>query len=122
MEALYTSLDRSTAVAEGDYLIEIQPLPLRAKRTVHRLNIELKSVLDLSDRAVLASLGVDEQALAGDDHGRCQAVGGAAAFLHCDGIIVPSARDPGHNLVILFEGTDEPPEVRLVDSEALDPS
>ncbi len=119
VEALYASLDRSTAVAEGDYLIASQSLPIRAKRTVHRLNVQLKSVLDLSDRSLLASLGVDEQALAGDDSVRCQAVGGAAAFLHSDGIIVPSARHPGHNLVILFEGAGEQPEIRVVESEGL---
>lgn len=119
VEALYTSLDLSTAVAEGDHLLDIQPLRPKTKRTVYRLEVELKSVLDLSDPALLASLGVDPEALGGNDHSRCQAVGGAAAFLHSDGIIVPSARDPGHNLVILFEGTGELPEVRVVDSQVL---
>jgi RES domain-containing protein len=122
VEALYASLDRSTAVAEGDHLIETQSLPLKAKRTVHRLDVQLKCVLDLSDPRLLVSLGVDEQALAGDDTARCQAVGGAAAFLHSDGIIVPSARHPGHNLVILFEGGSDQPEIVLVESEALDRS
>jgi RES domain-containing protein len=119
VEALYTSLQRSTALAEGDYLLAIQPLPPTTKRTVHRLDVELRSVLDLTDRTLLASLRVDEEALAGDDHSRCQAVGGAAAFLHADGIIVPSARDPGHNLVILFENRDLQPEFRIVKSEKL---
>lgn len=76
-------------------------------------------MLDLTDRDLLASLGIDEEALAGDDHSRCQAVGGAAAFLKSDGIIVPSARHPGHNLVILFEGAGEVPDVRVVESETL---
>jgi RES domain-containing protein len=119
VEALYTSLDRSTAVAEGDHLIESQPVPIRVKRTVHRLEVELKSVLDLTDTAALATLGVDQEALASDDQTRCQAVGGAAWFLDCDGIIVPSARSPGHNLVILFEGTECAPEIRIVESETL---
>jgi RES domain-containing protein len=34
VEALYTSLDRPTAVAEGDYLIQSQPVLLHAKRRV----------------------------------------------------------------------------------------
>ncbi|MGA3057812.1 MAG: RES family NAD+ phosphorylase [Candidatus Limnocylindrales bacterium] len=119
VEALYTSMDRSTAVAEGDHLLEIQPLPPTTTRTVHRLEVELKSMLDLSDPAVLASLGVDQAALAEDDHSRCQAVGGAAWFLHFDGIVVPSARSPGHNLVILFEGSESLPRVRVLDSEVL---
>jgi RES domain-containing protein len=69
----------------------------------------------------LASLSVDDEALGSDDYSRCQAVGGAAAFLKFDGIIVPSARSPGHNLVILFETADPPPEVRVVDSQAVEP-
>jgi RES domain-containing protein len=120
VEVLYTSLDRSTAIAEADHLIEIQPVPLRAKRTIYRLEIGLKALVDLSDRALLASLGVDDEALSGDDHSHCRAVGGAAAFLHFDGIIVPSARSPGHNIVILFGGADPVPEVRVVESETLD--
>jgi RES domain-containing protein len=120
VEVLYTSLDRSTAIAEADHLIEIQPVRPRAKRTIHRLEIGLKFLLDLSDRALLATLGVDDEALSSDDHSRCRAVGGAAAFLHFDGIIVPSARTPGHNIVILFEGTDPLPDIRVVESEVLD--
>ena len=46
VEVLYTSLDRSTAIAETDHVIEIQPVRPRAKRTIHRLEIGLKSVLD----------------------------------------------------------------------------
>jgi RES domain-containing protein len=120
VEVLYTSLDRSTAIAEADHLIAIQPVRPRAKRTIHRLEIGLGSLLDLTDRAILASLGVDDEALSGDDHSRCQAVGGAAAFLHFDGILVPSARSPGRNVVILFEGSRPLPRLRVVESERLD--
>jgi RES domain-containing protein len=120
VEVLYTSLDRSTAIAEADYLIEVQPVRPRAKRTIHRLQIGLKSLLDLTDRVLLASLGVDDEALSGDDHSRCQAIGGASALLHFDGIIVPSARSPGHNIVILFESGEPLPQVHVVESEALD--
>lgn len=120
VEVLYTSLDRATAITEADHLLEIQPVRPRAKRTIHRLQIRLKSVLDLSDRALLASLGVDDEALSSDDHSRCQAVGGAAAFLQSDGIIVPSARSPGQNIVILFGRAHLLPAVWVVESEVLD--
>jgi RES domain-containing protein len=119
VEALYTSLDRATAIAEGDYLIQSQPVLVQAKRTIHRLEVGLKCVADLTAPGLLASMGVDVQALEGDEFGRCQAIGGAAAFLKLDGIVVPSARSPGHNLVILFENSDESPEVQVVDSEPL---
>jgi RES domain-containing protein len=119
VEALYTSLDRSTAVAEGDHLIASQPVRLRAKRNVYQLEVNLKALLDLTDPALLASLGVEDEALKGDDYASCQAVGGAAWFLHFDGIIVPSARSPGHNVVILFENPDDAPEIQVRHSEVL---
>ena len=116
VEALYTSLDEATALAEADHLIAVQPLRPRATRTLHRLEIALMSVVDLAESSLLELLGVDEEALASDDHAACQAVGAAAAFLHLDGIIVPSARSPGHNIVILFAGTDSVPDIRVIDS------
>ncbi len=121
VEALYASLDRATAIAEADHLIAVQPLRPRARRSIHLLEVRLMNVLDLSDPALLRSLGVDELALSGDDHGHCQALGGAAAFLHCDGLIVPSARSPGCNLIILFTRPESMPEVRVLHTEVLDP-
>ena len=119
LEALYVSLDRATAIAEADHLIAAQPLRPRATRTVHRLRISLGAVVDLTDPARLSSLGVDGSALASDDFVACQAVGAAAAFLRLDGIIVPSARSPGHNIVILFTGSESFAEVEVLDSELL---
>jgi len=121
VEALYTSLDRATAIAEADHLIAVQPIRPRAKRSIHLLEIRLQHVLDLPDSAVLHSLGVDDKALVDDDHHACQALGGAAAFLHCDGLIVPSARSPGRNLVILFTGPTTAPDVQVLETEILDP-
>lgn len=120
VEALYTSLDEKTAVAEGDYLIASQPIRPRSRRSLHRLEISLRSAVDLTDPLLLANLGVDEKALAGDDYGACQAVGAAASFLHLEGIIVPSARSPGHNLVVLFAGAESVPEIRVVESSQLE--
>ena len=116
VEALYTSLDEATALAEADHLIAMQPLRPRATRTLHRLAIALKSVVELTDSSLLELLGVDQEALASDHHAACQAVGAAAAFLHLDGIVVPSARSPGHNIVILFAGVDSLPDIRVIDS------
>jgi RES domain-containing protein len=120
LEALYASLERATAIAESDHLIGAQPLRPRARRTVHQLQIELRALIKLTDRSLLAALGVDEAALSADDFRACQAVGGAAAFLHLDGLLVPSARNPGENVVIFFTGGTEPPEVHTLGSEVLD--
>jgi RES domain-containing protein len=119
VEALYVSLDRATAVAEGDYLVESQPLRPVAKRVIHKLRVSLASVVDLSLPGRLAALGIDDAALVGDDYSMCQSVGAAAAFLHLDGIIVPSVRSPGHNIVILFAGPQSVPEIQILESENL---
>lgn len=89
------SLARETALAEAEYLIETQPLRPSAKRALHRLRVSLTSVVDLTNRDVLRSLGVGDEELASDDLRACQAVGAAAVFVRLDGIIVPSARSPG---------------------------
>ncbi len=38
--AIYTSLDRSTAVAEGDHMVAMQPIRPRPKRTVYEIRVQ----------------------------------------------------------------------------------
>ena len=60
-DVLYTSRKRDGAIAEMYFhLRRGQPLiPSRVHYRLHELQIDLKSVLDLSDRAQLTALGVD---------------------------------------------------------------
>lgn len=64
-------------------------------------------MLDLTDRLVLESLGVGDAELVADDQLACRRVGGAVAWLGYDGILVPSARAAGVNLVV-FVNAQEP--------------
>jgi RES domain-containing protein len=121
VSALYMSLDRDTALAEADHHIAVQPLRPRAKRTLHTLDVKLGSVLDLTDLEFLASLGVSRESLEGDDHSACRSVGGAAAYLGHDGILVPSARHSGVNLVIFTDNLEPDGVVRVRDAELIDP-
>ena len=98
--AIYASLSREGALAEAEHQIAIQPVRPRARRSLYELDVALRSVLDLSDRALLAELGVDEDALRADDMLACRQLGAAAASLNCEGILVPSARAEATNLVI----------------------
>lgn len=118
VEALYASLERATAVAEADHVLAVQPIPPRVSRTIHRLRLELEAVIDLRDSAVLAELDLDPASLVGEDYALCQAIGGAAAFLEIDGLIVASARAPGSNVVVLFSGSGRIPVVEVISSEA----
>jgi RES domain-containing protein len=100
--ALYTSLAESTAVAEGDHLIAVQPIPTRATRTIYELDVSLSRVIDLSDVSRLEALGLTEADIGGDDLGPTQSVGGAVAWLGNDGLLVPSVRSAGGINLVVF--------------------
>lgn len=100
VEALYASLDRETAIAEGDFRVQLEPLRPRAKRVVHRMRARLENVVDLTDEAALASVGLTMTDLADLRMEKTRAVGGAAEWLGRDGLLVPSLRSEGKNLVI----------------------
>jgi RES domain-containing protein len=95
------SLDRETAKAEGDRILEVQSVQPRVKRFIYELGLRLDRVLDLSGSADLAALGISEDELRGDSFEACQRVGGAIAWGGHDGLLVPSVRhEGGRNLVI----------------------
>jgi RES domain-containing protein len=110
VDALYASLERATAVAEGDYLIASQPVPLAVERRIHRIRISLKSVIRLTDAILLRGFQIDEAALSSTDHQACQKIGHAVAWLEHDGLMVPSARASGVNLVVFVNNAESEPE------------
>lgn len=111
--ALYTSLAESTAKAEGDHVIAMQPVPPRATRTVYELDVAIKNLLDLTDAGRLAAIGITEEDLESIPWEPCQRVGGAVAWLGHDGLLIPSVRDSdGSNLVIFT--ANQPPESEIV--------
>lgn len=118
--ALYFALDRATAEAEGDYLASVQPQPIRGVREVHRIEIALRRVVDLSDAQILQELGVSDSALRSNDHSICRSLGGTAEWFGYDAIIVPSARHAGRNLVVFPRRTTPDFEVSVVESSPRD--
>lgn len=101
VSALYVSLDRETAKAEGDRILEVQSVRPRVKRFIYELGLRLDRVLDLSEKAALAALGISEDELRGDSFEACQRVGSAVAWGEHDGLLVPSVRhEGGTNLVV----------------------
>jgi RES domain-containing protein len=98
--AIYLSLERDGAIAEGDHAVAIQPLRPRAPRFLYEISVTLGNVVDLGRPDVLANVGLSEADVADDDLTACQEVGGAAEWLGHDGVVVPSARSAAHNLVI----------------------
>jgi RES domain-containing protein len=105
--AIYTSLEEATARAEGDFMVAMQPIAPRAARHLYRIRVRLANVIDLRDPVLLRAVGVDDSDLRSLDYSACQTVGGAANWLGHDGILVPSARAVGSNLVILTQNTGD---------------
>jgi RES domain-containing protein len=59
------------------------------------------------------------QSLADTDWSRCQLVGGAAEFLDHDGLLIPSARAQGTNLVIFPNRRDPAEELEIIEKELI---
>lgn len=101
--AIYTSTVRETALAEAQHAIDVQPLrPRPRRRVLYELHVSLAQVIDLTnDRH--RSIGLSDDDLSADDFEACQTVGGAVAWLGYDGLLVPSARADGTNVVVLVD-------------------
>lgn len=97
--AIYTSELRDTAIAEGQHVIDSQPLRPKARRFVYQLRVSAAKALRIGYED-LAAVGLDRSDLESSDFSSCQRVGAHAAFLGYDALIVPSARADGSNVVI----------------------
>lgn len=100
VSAIYCSLEAETAVAEIDFHISLQPFKPQSERKVHRIKVSVPAVVDMTDWQILEELGIDQRSYATIEPPRCKEVGGAISFLGHGGILVPSARCDGVNLVI----------------------
>jgi hypothetical protein len=109
---LYTSRERDGAIAELHFhLSRGQPVfPSKVRYFLFELQADLESVVDLSDRALLSSLGVDMgrygrlafQERSGE-YPRIQDIAEVAHFLDHQGILAPSARWDCDNAVLFCE-------------------
>jgi RES domain-containing protein len=127
-DVLYTSSERDGALAEAWFhAARGQPIPpSKPVKRVHRLQVELTRVLDLSGEGRLAALGVDMQ-LYGQlayvqrvgEYPTTQQIGEVAFFYEYEAIIVPNARWPTTNVVVLTEHTSLT-QMAVDDGEAID--
>lgn len=102
--ALYTSLEKETARAEGDHVIATQPVRPRGQRSIYRIEAALESVLDVRDSDLRDALELPDSVLEADEWDRCQQVGAAVAWLGHEGLLVPSVRREGGSNLVLFTG------------------
>ena len=122
VEALYCSLQDRTAAAEVDHLIARQPVPIRTPRVTHRLSITLAKVADLRNLEALESCGIASDMVMGEDLSAPQLVGGAVSWLQCAGMLIPSARDAGENLVVFVNNMGPTDAVDPVSYELYSPT
>ncbi len=122
LPAIYTSLSRDVVLAEADYQIAMQPRRPKARRTVYKIGVRLASVLDISETKNLAALGVNIDTIDGMDARICQRIGSSVERLGHDGMLIPSARARGLNLVIYPNKTVETVyRFEVIDVDVIDP-
>jgi RES domain-containing protein len=109
-DVLYAALDADAARAEVHYhLTRGQPVfPSTLKIHLHEIEAELKRVLRFENLEALQPYGVEAATYGTSDYAKLQAeysitqqLGEAAHFLGAQAIIVPSARWPSQNLVVM---------------------
>jgi RES domain-containing protein len=118
VEALYVSLSAETAAAEISHLVSRQPLPITAPRITYKLRASLDKVIKLEELSSLEQFGLTAQLLFGDSHDAPRHLGDAANWLGCQGLLIPSARHEGHNLVIFMNNLSDNSGIDVLYREA----
>ena len=110
-DVLYTSETRAAAIAERRFhLYQGQPIPpSRVRYELFELAVSLEAMMRFPDLPALAAVGLDtashgrsSYAQRQREYPRSQDIAEACAFLGADGILVPSARQPSVNNLIVF--------------------
>jgi len=127
-DVLYTSSEPDGALAEAWFHVSRgQPvIPSKISKRLHRIEVGLDRVIDLSTAGKLAALGMNMA-----NYGRLsyvqreqeyptpQQIAEIAFFYEFEAIIVPNARWPTSNVVVLTENV-RPSQVKALDSEPVD--
>ena len=106
-------------MAEADYYIQMQPRRPKARRMMYRIYVTLSSVIDLSNWVSLKDFGVEKETFATTDYSQSQKLGGAVEWLRHDGLLIPSARSEGINLVIFPNSRSLNHRFEVLDSEEI---
>lgn len=124
-DVLYTSKEREGAIAEAWFhATKGQPvIPSKVSRGLYRLQVNLERVLDLSGGGKLARLGVAMATFGRmsyvqrvQEYPTPQQIAEIAFFHEYQALIVPNARWPTHNVVVLTEHV-RPGQVVVAEAE-----
>lgn len=117
---LYTATRADIALAEWAYLRAQTSLPPSTPRQLWRIEAKVARVLDLTSSERLRKLDIDPNNFA-DAALACAAAGRAANFLGFKGILAPSARAPGANVMILFDNLEASDVLTALDFKEIAP-
>ena len=114
-EVLNTALEGEGARAEFEAFWSLFEQRPDRPASSWRLRVRLKRVVEL-DFEELGGLGVDQSDYGGRDYTRTGAISDVVNHLGCDGLIIPSARYAGRNLVVYLRNLDEDCRIEEVES------
>lgn len=117
LEALYTSLDKNVSLAELYYHLSKAPVFSSKLVVINELLVDSVDVLNLTNSNTLERLGVSDATSNDVDYSITQAIGAAANFLEYQGILVPSARKEGINLMLFPERLDLESSIKIINEE-----
>ena len=119
-DVLYAALERDGALTEIHFHLSRQPVfPSNVRFILSEITVRIGDVLRLPDLAALEKLGIDQNRFSELKYARTQEIGDAAQFLGFSGLMVPSARWRGLNLV-LFTDRLTPDALSMKSHEAID--
>ena len=119
-DVIYTSLAREGALEEIGFHLNRQPVfPTKLRSHIHLLKVRASRTMKFANLDDLILFGVEPTEFNLTTYARTQEIGDAAAFLGFDGMIVPSARWSGMNLV-LFTDQLEPGDISVISSDPVD--
>ena len=120
-EVLYTSVERSGALAEIGFRLSLEPIwPSRLEHEIHEISARTERTLHIVDTESLRPLGVDIDNYGNFNYAKTQAVAAAAHFLEFDGLLVPSARAPCKNLVLFLDRLTPNSSIEVRETSAID--
>jgi RES domain-containing protein len=128
-DVLYTAASRDGALAESWFhASKGQPiLPSKVAKRLYQIEAELHRVLDLTGDGKLASLGFNMATYGKlsyvqrvQEYPALQQIGEVAFFYDYQAVIVPSARWPSANVVIMTEHIMATQQLYIVHSEPVD--
>jgi RES domain-containing protein len=128
-DVLYTAASRDGALAESWFhASKGQPIiPSKVAKRLYQIEAELHRVLDLTGDSKLATLGINIAAYGKlsyvqrvEEYPTLQQIGEVAFFYEYQAVIVPSARWPGSNVVIMTEHIMATQQLDIVDNEPVD--